>query len=65
MWQSDREAYSEEDIKNFNNVLRRLAKDIHPGWLKLLWEPKKPPQLRVLPQTPTQNRKKLLDNGNI
>jgi hypothetical protein len=31
MWQSDREAYSEEDIKNFNNVLRRLAKDIHPG----------------------------------
>jgi hypothetical protein len=43
-WQSDREAYSEEDIKDFNDVLRKLAKDVHPGWLKLLWEPKEPSQ---------------------
>jgi hypothetical protein len=47
-WQSDREAYSDEDIQAFNEILRKLAKDVHPGWLKLLWEPKEPPQLKCV-----------------
>lgn len=48
MWQSDRDAYSDEDIEAFNNVLHRLAKDIHPGWRKLVWEPKEPPPLKCV-----------------
>lgn len=47
-WLSDRDAYSDEDIEALNNVLRRLAEDVHPGWSKLIWELKEPPQLQCV-----------------
>ena len=47
-WLSDRDAYSDEDIAALNDVLHRLAKDIHPGWIEFIWKPKEPPQLQCV-----------------
>ena len=48
MWQSDRSAYSDEDIEALNTALEKLARDCFPGMRRLIWEIKGPPELRLL-----------------
>jgi hypothetical protein len=38
-WQSDRDTYSDEDIKKGNAIFERLAQDHNPAWRKFIWTP--------------------------
>lgn len=40
-WQSDREAYSDEDIKAWNAIFRKMAEKHGPGWRILIWDIKR------------------------
>ncbi|MBW1953585.1 MAG: hypothetical protein JRI66_10960 [Deltaproteobacteria bacterium] len=48
MWQSDRRAYSDEDIEALNTALENLARDYFPGIHRLIWEIKGPPELKMV-----------------
>jgi len=48
MLQSDRRAYSDQDIEALNAALEKLARDYFPGMRRLIWEIKEPPELRVV-----------------
>lgn len=47
-WQSDRDAYSDEDIKKGNAIFEMLAQLHTPVWRKLLWNPKEPSPLKIV-----------------
>lgn len=48
IWQSDRDAYSEEDIEAGNAILEILAYKHNPAWKKLIWEIKEVQPLKVI-----------------
>lgn len=48
IWQSDREAYSDEDIEAWNAILEMLAQKHNPAWKELIWKPKEPQPLKVI-----------------
>lgn len=39
-WQSDRDAYSEEDIVEGNEIYETLAQKHNPAWKELIWDVK-------------------------
>ncbi|RJR47282.1 MAG: hypothetical protein C4567_01250 [Deltaproteobacteria bacterium] len=47
-WQSDREAYSDEDIEAWNAIFQKMAEKHGPGWKILIWNVKadSKPELR-------------------
>ena len=47
-WQSDRGAYSEEEIEAGNAMFERLAQEHNPAWRKLIWTPQESHPLKVI-----------------
>jgi len=47
-WQSDRHAYSEEDIAAWNAIFAKLAQSHHPAMEKWIWDVKKRPSLTIV-----------------
>jgi hypothetical protein len=47
-WQSDRDAYSDEDIEAWNNIFQKMAEKHGPGWKMFIWDVKvnSKPELR-------------------
>lgn len=48
IWQSDRDAYSEEDIEAGNAIFEMLARKHNPAWKELIWEIKENQPLKVV-----------------
>ena len=48
MWQSDRDAYSDEDIAEGNALFEELAQKHNPAWRMLLWNIKEPVSFKVV-----------------
>lgn len=46
IWQSDRDAYSEEDIEAGNAIFDILAQKHNPAWKELVWKIKDPKPLK-------------------
>ncbi len=44
IWQSDREAYSNEDIEEGNAIFEELAQKHNPAWKELIWDIKESSQ---------------------
>ena len=40
-WQSDRSAYSDEDIEDWNAIFQKMAEKHGPGWRILIWDIKR------------------------
>jgi hypothetical protein len=47
-WQSDRDAYSDEDLEAWNNIFQKMAEKHGPGWKMFIWDVKanSKPELR-------------------
>lgn len=48
IWQSDRDAYSDEDIEEGNAIFEELAQKHNSAWMKLIWNIKEPKPLRIV-----------------
>jgi hypothetical protein len=47
-WQSDRDAYSDEDIDAWNAIFQEMAEKHGSGWKMLIWDVKEPPSLKIV-----------------
>jgi len=48
IWQSDRDAYSKEDIEAGNAIFEMLAQKHNPAWKELIWPIKEPGPLKLV-----------------
>jgi hypothetical protein len=48
VWQSDRDAYSEEHIEAGNAIFEMLAQKHNPAWKELIWDIKEPQPLKLV-----------------